>query len=62
MVTVPNDIQEFIMTTNRKKVMTYLDHEQADALKKLSEKTRVPTAAYIREAVDMLLKKYKVKK
>ena len=47
------------MTTKRKTVLAYLDPEQHAALKKLSEKTRVPAAAYIREAVDMVLKKYK---
>lgn len=49
------------MTTNRKKIIAYLDHDQYAALKKLSEKTRVPATAYIREAVDMVLEKYKGK-
>ena len=47
------------MTTKRKQVLAYLELEQHTALKKLSEKTRVPASVYIREAVDMVLKKYK---
>ncbi len=38
----------------------YLEPEQAEALKKLSDKTRIAQQVYLREAVDMLLKKYKV--
>ncbi len=49
------------MATKRKSFLTYLDHDKHAALMKLSEKSRIPAAAYIREAVDMLLKKYKVK-
>jgi predicted DNA-binding protein len=29
-----------------------------EALKKLSEKTKVPQSVYVREALDMLLEKY----
>ena len=36
----------------------YLDVEQIERLSKLSEKTRVPKAVYIREALDLLLDKY----
>ena len=39
----------------------HLDPPQKAAIKKLSEKTRIPMAVYLREAVDMLLAKYKVK-
>ena len=46
-----------------KRVFTgvYFDRLQHDALRALSDKTRVPLAAYLREAVDMLLAKYGVK-
>jgi hypothetical protein len=36
----------------------YFDRPQHDALRALSDETRVPLAAYLREAVDMLLAKY----
>lgn len=36
----------------------YIKDEQLDALKKLSEKTKVPQSVYVREALDMLLEKY----
>ena len=39
----------------------YFDRAQHDALRALSDRTRVPLAAYLREAVDMLLAKYGVK-
>jgi len=39
----------------------YFDRPQHDALRALSASTRVPLAAYLREAVDMLLAKYGVK-
>ena len=43
-----------------KRVFTgvYFDRQQHDALRALSDETRVPLAAYLREAVDMLLAKY----
>jgi len=43
-----------------KRVFTgvYFDRPQHDALRALSDETRVPLAAYLREAVDMLLAKY----
>lgn len=46
-----------------KRVFTgvYFDRPQHDALRALSDSTRVPLAAYLREAVDMLLAKYGVK-
>lgn len=37
----------------------YLEPEQAAALARLHERTRVPTTIYLREAVDMLLAKYR---
>jgi hypothetical protein len=39
----------------------HLDPPQKAALRKLSDRTRVPMAVYLREAVDMLLAKYKPK-
>ena len=44
-----------------RKLMTtsYLYEEQIKLLKKLSAKTGVPKAIYIREAIDLLLDKYK---
>jgi predicted DNA-binding protein len=36
----------------------YINEEQLDALKKLSEKTKVPQSVYVREALDMLLERY----
>ena len=46
-----------------KRVFTgvYFDRPQHDALRKLSDRTRVPLAAYLREAVDDLLAKYRVR-
>jgi len=43
-----------------KKVSTtvYLEEEQLDSLKRLSDKTRVPVAEYIREGVDMVLDRH----
>ena len=39
----------------------YLDLYQIEKIKQLSETTRVPQAEYIREAIDILLQKYKKK-
>ena len=36
----------------------YLDPPAHEALKKLSERTRVPAAVYLREGADMVLAKY----
>lgn len=43
-----------------KKVSTtvYLTSEQVDALKRLSDRTRVPVAEFIREGVDMVLERH----
>ena len=45
---------------SRKKISTtiYITPEQADRLKVLHERTKVPIAVYIREGIDMLLKHY----
>jgi predicted DNA-binding protein len=45
---------------SRKKVSTtiYITPEQADRLKVLHERTKVPIAVYIREGIDLMLKHY----
>ena len=45
---------------SRKKVSTtiYITPDQADRLKLLHERTKVPIAVYIREGIDMMLKQY----
>ncbi len=46
------------MITKKIQVACYLSFAQAKALKKLSDKTRVPQAVWLREGVDFILKKY----
>lgn len=45
---------------SRKKVSTtiYITPEQADRLKLLHDRTKVPIAVFIREGIDMMLKHY----
>ena len=45
---------------SRKKVSTtiYITPEQAERLKLLHDRTKVPIAVYIREVIDMVLKQY----
>jgi predicted DNA-binding protein len=45
---------------SRKKISTtiYITPAQAERLKMLHERTNVPVAVYIREGIDMVLKKY----
>ena len=45
---------------SRKKVSTtiYITPEQAEHLKMLHDRTKVPIAVYIREGIDMVLKHY----
>ena len=45
---------------SRKKVSTtiYITPEQAERLKLLHERTKVPVSVYIREGIDMMLKHY----
>ena len=45
---------------SRKKVSTtiYITPEQADRLKLLHERTKVPISVYIREGIDLILKHY----
>lgn len=42
-------------------VTSYYDPDAVQRLKRLSEATRVPQAAYLREALDDLLKKHAAK-
>ncbi len=44
----------------RKKISTtvYITPEQNDQLKVLHERTKVPVAVYIREGIDLVLKKH----
>ena len=39
----------------------YVELAQINKLKKLSQKTKVPQAEYVREAIDLLLKKHEKK-
>lgn len=48
--------------TNRHQQAIYLDHEKATLLDELAARTRVPKQAYMREAIDDLLVKYKMLK
>ena len=45
---------------SRKKISTtiYVTPEQNDRLKLLHERTKVPVAVYIREGIDLVLKRY----
>jgi predicted DNA-binding protein len=36
----------------------YINGEQLEALKRLSQRTKVPQSVYVREALDLLLEKY----
>jgi len=39
----------------------YLDIAQVEKIKELSERTKVPQAVYVREGLDLLLRKYEEK-
>lgn len=45
----------------KKQMAIYLDPEQAEALAKLSAKTRVPQQVYLREGLDIVLAKNGIK-
>jgi hypothetical protein len=50
------------MTKTKLKMLSLgLEPRQAEELKKLSERTRIPQQAFLREAVADLLKKYRRK-
>ncbi len=46
------------MTQKKVARTIYINDGQMEALKRLSEKTKVPQSVYVREALDMLLEKY----
>ena len=46
------------MAERKVSTSVYLTEEQNAALRKLSNATRVSFAAYVREGVDLILKKY----
>ena len=48
--------------TKRYQQIVYLDHDKAALLDRLSKRTRVPKQVYLREAVDLVLKRYKLLK
>lgn len=45
---------------SRKKISTtiYVTPEQSEQLRLLNERTKVPVAVYIREGIDLVLKRY----
>jgi predicted DNA-binding protein len=45
----------------KKLVSVFIEKEQEARLNKLSAKTRVPKAAYIREGIDLALEKHEKK-
>ena len=47
------------MKGHRVQVACYFDPDKVEKLKKLSKKTRVPVSVYIRDGVDLVLKKEK---
>lgn len=47
------------MARNKISTTVYITEEQQKLLKKLSEHTKVPIAVYIREGIEMVLKKYR---
>jgi predicted DNA-binding protein len=49
---------EDIFDTKKIARAIYIKDEQIEALKRLSEMTKVPQSVYVREALDMLLEKY----
>lgn len=49
-------------TKRRVRVALFLDPTQHEKLRTLSQMTRVPWAAYVREGVDIVLKKYSRKR
>jgi predicted DNA-binding protein len=51
-------VEEVLLSQKKVARTIYIKDEQLDALKRLSEKTKVPQSVYVREALDMLLEKY----
>ena len=52
------DQRGFFLAQKKVARTIYIKDEQMEALKRLSEKTKVPQSVYVREALDMLLEKY----
>jgi len=52
------------MPKDQKKILTsfYLEPSQKKGLAELSKRTRVPVSTYVREGIDLVLKKYARKK
>ena len=48
-----------VMKGKREQVAVYLDPQQIERLRRLHKATRVPTAEYIREGVELVLAKYR---
>jgi Ribbon-helix-helix domain len=48
--------------TKKHQQVILLEHDKAALLAKLAKDTRVPRQEYLREAVDLLLRKYKMLK
>ncbi|GEM_PF-1440270 len=48
----------FILAQTKVARTIYINSDQVEALKRLSDRTKVPQAVYVREALDMLLDKY----
>jgi len=55
---VLNYFREVYLSQTKVARTIYINSDQVEALKKLSDKTKVPQAVYVREALDMLLDKY----
>ena len=58
MYCVLNYFEEVYLSQTKVARTIYINSDQVEALKKLSDKTKVPQAVYVREALDMLLDKY----
>ncbi len=48
-----------VMTSRKISKTIYITLEQNEALEKLSQKTKVPQSEFIREGIELALKKYK---
>ena len=46
------------MSRNKISTTIYITPEQSDRLKQLHVRTKVPIAVYIREGIDLVLKRY----
>ena len=46
------------MSRNKISTTVYITQEQSDKLRLLHSRTKVPVAVYIREGIDLVLKRY----